>query len=78
MPPSPPSMVSDLTPENTSDVTWFEEVARRDCVALSKDKAVLRDKLEVAATVTAGGRLIIAGRQLHTAEYANLLIATRW
>ena len=71
-------MVSHLTPENTSDVTWFEEVARRDCVALSKDKAVLRDKLEVAATVTAGGGLTIAGRQLHTAEYANLLIATRW
>jgi predicted nuclease of predicted toxin-antitoxin system len=68
---------ADHFPQNTPDVEWLPEAARRGWVILTNDRKIRSRALELQAVMTSGARVLaLVGGSLPAAELARNFINT--
>lgn len=63
--------------QSTEDVDWLPVVTRNGWIALSKDKDLRKDELEVRCILKCGARVFVAGGKQKPADFAGLIIQSR-
>jgi hypothetical protein len=63
--------------EDTPDTHWIPIVAKKKWVALTNDKCISRNSLEIDAHMTAGGRAFTPKGKMHPLEFGRLIVQSR-